>query len=104
MMKQKTLIRVLTFVAFLILLTAAGETSAGTAPDSLPPGGTEDGAADDAGERSCLKAVRTRNGGITIDGILDEQDWQGVPSGSDFVQNEPHDGEPATEKTIVRVV
>ena len=104
MVKQKTITRALTFALFLILLTPAAETSTAAAPDSLPSGGTEDDATHDDVKCPSLEAVRTRNGGITVDGILDERDWKDVPSGSGFIQHEPHDGEPATEKTFVRVV
>lgn len=51
-----------------------------------------------------VRAVRTTNGGIKVDGILGESDWKHAPVTSGFIQHEPHDGEPATEKTDVRIV
>jgi hypothetical protein len=39
---------------------------------------------------------------VKIDGLLDEGVWQG-PGYSDFVQADPHDGQPPTEKTTVWV-
>jgi hypothetical protein len=40
---------------------------------------------------------------ITLDGALDEAAWQRAAVATGFLQNEPHDGEPATEETAVRV-
>jgi len=39
-----------------------------------------------------------------IDGILDEAIWQTAPVASDFVQMEPSEGAPATERTEARVL
>ncbi len=48
--------------------------------------------------------IKKVNSFIKIDGILDEPEWnQSIPSG-DFIQQEPNDGRPATEKTVVRVI
>ena len=41
---------------------------------------------------------------ITLDGILDEPAWQEAEPATDFIQREPHQGEPATEKTEIRVL
>ena len=48
-----------------------------------------------------VTAVRT-DAPIVIDGRLDEKVWQ-TPSSRGFAQNDPRDGEPATEKTDVWV-
>ena len=40
---------------------------------------------------------------ITLDGRLEENIYRRVPSISGFVQQEPHEGQPATEKTEVWV-
>jgi hypothetical protein len=50
-----------------------------------------------------LVAVRAL-GSLTIDGMLDEVDWGRAPVAKGFVQNEPREGEPATEDTEVRVL
>jgi hypothetical protein len=50
-----------------------------------------------------LPAVRA-TGVIVIDGKLDEPDWGRAPLATDFVQNEPREGEPATEQTEVRIL
>ena len=51
-----------------------------------------------------IRAVRTANGGIRIDGILDEPDWSRATGSNGFIQNEPNEGDPATERTVVRIV
>src|SRR5262245_52797849 len=50
-----------------------------------------------------LPAVRA-TGAIKIDGALDEPDWDRAPLARGFIQNDPHEGEPATEDTDVRVL
>jgi hypothetical protein len=50
-----------------------------------------------------LPAVRA-TGPIRIDGALDEQDWARAPIARGFIQNDPREGEPATEDTDVRVL
>lgn len=43
------------------------------------------------------------NGGVKIDGVLDEDCWSKEEKSGGFVQADPHDGEPATESTYVQV-
>ena len=43
-------------------------------------------------------------GRIVVDGRLDEAAWLTAPVASGFTQSEPHEGEPATERTEVRVL
>jgi hypothetical protein len=50
-----------------------------------------------------LPAVRA-TGPIKVDGALDEPDWSGAPVARGFIQNEPHEGEPASDDTDVRVL
>ena len=40
---------------------------------------------------------------MTIDGALDEEAWRTAQPAGDFVQAEPHEGEPASELTEVRI-
>lgn len=40
---------------------------------------------------------------ITIDGRLNEAVWQGTPMVTAFIQSSPHEGEPATEHSEVRI-
>ena len=39
---------------------------------------------------------------IRLDGLLDEAVWQTAPAASDFRQNQPNEGQPATQRTEVR--
>src|SRR5438874_9879664 len=50
-----------------------------------------------------LTALRTSQK-ITIDGRLDEAAWMNAPVATDFVQNEPREGESSAEPTEVRVL
>ena len=50
-----------------------------------------------------LPAVRATSS-IRIDGSLDEPDWARAPMARGFIQNDPREGEPATEDTDVRVL
>ena len=50
-----------------------------------------------------LTAIRTSIP-IVIDGSLDESAWEAASPASGFIQNEPHEGEPATFDTLVKVV
>jgi hypothetical protein len=43
-------------------------------------------------------------GEIRVDGMLDEEAWQAAPLASQFIQNDPREGEPATFDTQVRVL
>lgn len=72
-------------VAALLLFPAAGLAS-----DPPPP------------PRAAL-AARAR-GGISLDGRLTEEAWAIAPVIGDFVQRDPDEGEPATERTEVRLV
>ena len=50
-----------------------------------------------------LNAVRA-SGPITLDGALDEAAWSAAPLATNFVQNDPREGQPATYDTEVRVL
>lgn len=52
------------------------------------------------GRQATIRAVKLSSP-IHIDGRLDEEVYRTVPSISDFIQQEPREGEPATEKTEV---
>src|SRR5690242_2745528 len=41
---------------------------------------------------------------ITIDGRLEERVWELAPVATGFIQSEPQEGEPASEKTEVRIL
>jgi hypothetical protein len=50
-----------------------------------------------------ITAVKV-NGGVKIDGVLDEEFWQKAPRSGNFTQFQPDEGKPASESTFVRVV
>lgn len=39
-----------------------------------------------------------------IDGSLDEKEWMNVPPATDFIQRDPDEGQPASERTEIRVL
>ncbi len=49
-------------------------------------------------------AVRVPDGQVNVDGRLDEEAWDRAPSIIDFVQKEPVEGAPPSERTDVRFV
>ncbi len=50
-----------------------------------------------------MTAVRI-DGPITIDGLLNEPQWELAKPATDFIQRLPHTGQPATERTEVRLI
>src|SRR5881409_2146458 len=75
----------------LAAVTLFAATTAGASLQLVSPDG-----------RRVMTAVESRSA-VTLDGALDEEIWRiGVPA-ADFVQAEPHEGQPATEPTEVRV-
>jgi Domain of unknown function (DUF5916) len=104
-----------------ILLARAGEAGQRGAPPPPPMAPAESTALDlpfafdgppppvapatvtrDAAGRATIRAVRLTSP-IRLDGLLDEAMYQEVPPISDFIQTEPGNGEPATQKTEVWV-
>ncbi|HXD78811.1 MAG TPA: DUF5916 domain-containing protein [Puia sp.] len=53
--------------------------------------------------RRVLQAIRIA-GNITVDGLLDEPEWQLAPGASDFIQVEPYQGRPSQFGTTVKVL
>ena len=53
--------------------------------------------------RKQINALRTE-GGIKIDGVIDEPEWLKAESATDFIQLEPNPGKPSPEKTDVRIL
>ncbi len=64
-----------------------------TAPAQLPPGHSE--------PRPAAHAA-LRRGPIGVDGRLDEPGWALAPAATDFTQQDPHESQPATQRTEVR--
>ena len=48
------------------------------------------------------RAVPLEGGQIQLDGRLDEPVWRTAPAATDFRQSQPHEGQPATQRTEVR--
>ncbi len=77
------------------------ETLLGSIDGPAPPMAPEVVSRDQDGKVT-LRAIALETP-ITLDGRLEENIYRRVPSISDFVQQEPHQGQPATEKTEVWV-
>lgn len=56
-----------------------------------------------ATERPTLQAVRATTP-VKMDGVLDEAAWAAAPIVDTFIQQEPKEGQPATDRTEVRVI
>ncbi len=50
------------------------------------------------------RATRVVAGAIRLDGVLDEPAWLTADSITDFTQQEPDEGRPGTERTVVRIL
>jgi hypothetical protein len=59
---------------------------------------------DQNGRRSMTAIALAAEERITLDGVLDEAAWRRAEPASDFIQQEPINGQPATERTEVRIV
>jgi len=86
-----------------LIALALGSGSAGwlTAQD-VGGNGTDGGSS--ARSRTVLDAVRVDDDQIVLDGIPNEAVWQTAALATDFIQREPDDGDPATERTEARVL
>jgi len=78
--------------ASIILLAAIG----------LPSPSVAQPAADNVHKQ--LRATRVENGGIKIDGRLNESDWERAQFVSDFLQKEPDEGAPPTNKVEAAIL
>jgi len=87
----------LSLAAALVLLIA-GSTTAQSQSQSQSPVDYET-----ARFERKLDAKRA-SGEIVIDGVLDEAAWKDAPIATNFIQNDPREGEPATFETEVRVL
>ena len=62
-------------------------------------------ASPDNGNRRRIRASRLNDGeSIMLDGRLDEPAWTRAEPAGDFVQIDPDNGQPATERTEVRIL
>lgn len=57
-----------------------------------------------AHEDKNMTAIRVDQGSINVDGKLDERVWDLAEPATGFVQSDPHSGQPASERTEVRIL
>jgi hypothetical protein len=108
-MRARCLSRIVFVCAALAGFTPVGLVSAGQQQDESaaslgyvgpPPPVAPEVVARDAAGRVTIRAVRITEPPV-LDGLLDEAVYRSIPSFGDFVQQEPVEGAPATEKTDV---
>src|SRR5215216_4088378 len=85
----------------LFLIMGVAQATAGVFLQQQDSGGRNYQAEESSVRR--IKAVRTTQE-IHVDGVLDEAAWSLASPAAAFRQEEPNEGEPATEKTEVRVL
>ncbi len=83
------------------VLAGAALAGVGARASGTPAGGAVDYTTARFERR--LQAVRTARP-IVVDGVLDEPAWKDAPRAANFVQNEPREGQPATDATEVWVL
>jgi hypothetical protein len=83
------------------LATAIFICAAGLAAAQTPPAGEIDY---DAARTERRLTATPAQGAITLDGKLDEAAWATAPLASNFVQNDPNEGAPATYDTEVKLL
>lgn len=97
-MMKKSMLAVTAAAA--LITTAAPARAQSSAPSpvrhAMAPAAT-------AANRPVIKAAAIA-GDVVLDGRLDEAAWQGAPAARDFVQYDPNNGLPATQRTEVRFV
>jgi hypothetical protein len=88
----------------LSLLTAVPVLAQGSDPpiQGPPPPAPPAVIARDAQGRVTIRTMRVPSP-FVFDGVLEEPFYKDVPSFGDFIQQEPHEGQPSTEKTEVWV-
>ena len=79
--------------AFVILFASATALSAQT---PVPAATSHD--------RAPTAVAARKNGSIAIDGKMDEAAWQAATPVTNFTQYDPHEGQPASEKTEARIL
>jgi hypothetical protein len=84
--------------------TAAALTSVLLAPLPASARQSLDGNVSGGDRRVRLSLVAVpASGPVRIDGVFDEPFWANAPEATGFVQSEPREGLPASERTVVRV-
>jgi hypothetical protein len=85
------------YAAITLLLAALPAAAAAQGASAAPAGG------DPHGGTASLSAVRAQ-GSIRVDGRLDDAAWAAATPATEFTQLDPAEGQPASERTEVRVV
>jgi hypothetical protein len=82
-----------------LLVSASAYAQQPAAPQQTPQ------VAGSVQERRSMQAVRmAETDAIELDGILDEAIWSRAVPASNFIQQDPDNGKPATEQTEVRII
>lgn len=89
--------------ALLLTIAAASAAAAQTDHRHEPPPAKPAPQAAPGSERLSMRAVRVADA-PKIDGVLDEAGWATAEAVDRFVQQEPHEGQPASDRTEVRVL
>ena len=55
-------------------------------------------------EKRSIKTKKIEQNKIVLDGVLDEEEWRLVSPATNFIQRDPNEGVPSTEKTEVYVI
>ena len=88
-----------------LVVGLAAAASAGQGGQAPPRTGTGQGGRPQPGAAPGKRMIATKvTEAPTLDGVLDEPAWQTAALISDFVQAEPAEGSPATERTEVRLL
>ena len=96
-MRRVTLI---IFLLLIVLSSAAGAAADDPAILGPPPPTFPDMIARDGQGRVTVRATRVSSP-LVFDGVLEEPFYRDVPAFGDFIQQEPHEGQPATDKSDV---
>ena len=55
-------------------------------------------------EKRTINTTKIEQNKIILDGVLDEDEWRLVSPATNFIQRDPNEGTPSTEKTEVYVI
>jgi hypothetical protein len=88
---------ILTFLALVAAPALWAQTGSAVSPRSLGRGSN----GVHPTEARSIRAV-ARTSFIVVDGILDDSAWAQAPAATDFIQSQPNEGQPATQRTEVR--
>ncbi len=90
------LVSAIAFVASLSTPVLSQESNSGSEAQA-EPGSTSP-------ERRIYTTERVGTNAPRIDGILDDPAWRAVPWSGDYLQNDPHSGEPPSQETSMKIL